>query len=219
MPQTMFSASRKAVPHTMFSQLSFPQVVPHTMFSASRRVPHTMFSPTLAVPHTMFSPRAVPHTMFPKSSVDEPHTMFPNSSDDVPQTMFSPSRRSVPHTMFSPPESRDAPQTVLLFHAFAAGRRTPDSILWLAQMMDLLHARCVGYRLPGLRGCVEPRQIDRAAAVQEAGAFGQRVVVLVLRRVFDDGLHQVRRQLRVRLNHQRGGARNDRARPCWCRSG
>ncbi len=55
-------------------------------------------------------------------------------------------------------------------------------------------------------------ELDRALRVEEAGALRQRVVVTRLRGVLKDGLHQIRLERRVRLEHQRDRAGNDRRR-------
>ena len=186
-----------AVPHTMLSQSAPPQSVPHTMLSSSS-VPHTMLSPSSAVPQTMLSPSSVPQTMLSQSA----------------------SPQAVPHTMLSPSSVLATPQLVPTRNALAFGSSEPLPRRWLPQMMCLLHIFWTGTVAPGCRGRVETREADGADGVQEAGALRQRVVVrILLRGVLQDRLHRVRRQVRVRLEHQRDGAGDDRAPPCWCRSG
>ena len=126
------------------------------MLLADASVPQTMFSPPSTVPQTMLSP----------------------SSADVPQTMFSPSpHERAPHDVLAAP-SREAPQTVLTFQAFAARLEdaVPDLVVAPDDRLAPRAPRC-GYALPGLRGREEARQVDGARRVQEARALRQRVVV------------------------------------------
>ena len=189
------------MPQTRLSQSLPPQSVPHTMLSWPTSVPHTRLSPSRMVPQTRLSPlelRTVPHTRL--SAV---------SRSTVPQTRLS-DRPSVPHTMLSPSRSANAPQVVPSWKAFAFGRMTPPLMRWLPQMTCLLHTVGIDQLRAGLRGLVEPRQLHGALSVQEAGALGQHVVARIdLRGVLQDRLDHVRRQRRVRLQHQRDRPRND----------
>ena len=69
----------------------------------------------------------------------------------------------------------------------------------------LLHRHLVAR----LRVRVEAREPDGADGVQEARALGQAVVAAVLSGVLQDRLHRVRRERRVRLQHQRDRAGDD----------
>ena len=69
------------------------------------------------------------------------------------------------------------------------------------------------HALAGLRGRVEAREADGTERVEKAGALNERVVALIdLRGVLKDRLDRIRRQARVRLQHQRDRAGDDRSR-------
>ena len=73
-----------------------------------------------------------------------------------------------------------------------------------------LHIHECGYACPGCGALEVARELDRALRVQEARTLRQRVVVPRLRGVLQDGLHQVRLERRIRLQHQRDRAGHDR---------
>ena len=161
-----------------------------------------MFSPSSAVPQTMFSP-----------------------SSTVPQTMFSHLvGDGAPHDVLAVVSAERAPDDVL---ALVVGERAPDDVGGPGVGGRLQHAALdaviapddltaphprMRVRLSGLRALEVARELDGALRVQEAGALRQRVVVPRLRGVLKDRLHQVRLERRVRLEHQRDGAGNDRRR-------
>ena len=80
-------------------------------------------------------------------------------------------------------------------------------------MICWLHTRLHGHAVAAARVRVELREAHGAERVQEARALPQRAVAPVpLRGVLQDRLDEVRRQLRVGLEHQRDRAADDRCR-------
>ena len=190
-PHTMLSPS--SVPHTMLSPSACPRrccrrrraphdvvavaSVPQTMLSlASRsRAPHDVVAVARGAPHDVVAVVGAPDDVVavaqscPRRCCRHRRCPRRCCRRAVPQTMLSPSR--VPHTMFSPSAASRAPQTMLCRRRRQALARglddaPPLQLVWLPQMIVLAPRRAaIGYALPGLRGRVEPRQVDRAACV------------------------------------------------------
>ena len=224
-PQTMLSPSptcptrccrrRRAVPHTMLSPSSAR--APHDVVAVGRcprrccrsrrrrsrcptrccrrrsrcprrccrrrrRVPHTMLSPSLAVPQTMLSPSLEPCPT---------RCCRRRSRASSPR----PTRRRVRHAfavgLSTPPlEHVVAPDDVLAPASSAPASSSPAARSRRTAPGARRRA-CSGSRRPGAAGCSP----DTSCAVY-----------------CEDRLDQVRRQVRIRLQHQRDRAADDRRR-------
>ena len=120
--------------------------------------------------------------------------------------------QAVPHTMLSPSARSAVPHTMLVAQRGAV--RLDDAAGQLVVAPENRAAPRARPRVPVARVRVreELRELHGALGVQEAGALRQRVVAVVLRGVLDDGLHEVRREVRIRLKHQRRRPRHHRRR-------
>ena len=142
-----------------------------------------MLSPSAIVPHTMLSP-----------SLAACHRRAPDDVVAIGGVL------AMPHTTFARPGIRlgqddAARQAVVAPQDLAA----PD--------------RLRRHPVARLRIRVELRQAHGAERVEEPGALPQRVVARVLLRgVLENRLDQVRRQVRIGLQHQRDRPADDRRR-------
>ena len=165
-----------------------------------RRAPHDVVAAERTCPRRRCRRRGAPH--------------------DVVAARTCPTRRCrrediVPHTTLSPVDVqrlRRAPDDVVA-HAFA--RRLDDAARQPVVAPDesggSRPTAPASGRRPRVR--VELRQAHGAERVEEAGALPQRAVAGIrLRGVLQDRLDQVRRQVRIRLQHQRDRAADDRRR-------
>ena len=220
---------RSTSPQTMLS----PSVeVPHTMLSPSSAVPQTMLSPSTRCPRRCCRSRRRRSrcpTRCCRRRRPCPRRCCRRrrrAPDDVvaagacprrccrrrrraPDDVVARSSRSVPHTMLSPscPASWPRPTRCCCAHALAVGMMHAARQPVVAPDDLAAPDRCTGMRSPGCAVRVEPRQAHGAERVEEAGALRQRVVArILLRGVLQDRLDQVRRQRRIRLQHQRDRA-------------
>src|SRR5579872_4735791 len=220
------SGSASSSSKIVASSDALPQVtsvsadVPHTTLSPSL-VPQTMLSPSSAVPQTTLSPSLVPQTTLSQSAPPQSVPQTTLSPSSVPQTMLSPSV-SVPHTMLSivgapddvvpivaecfggPPDDIGGPRI---------GGRLDGAALQTVAAPDDLPApdRLNRHGLAGAVAGEVAGQPDGAERVQEPCALPQRTVAGVrLCGVLQNGLHEVRREVRIRLEHQGDGAADDR---------
>ena len=114
----------------------------------------------------------------------------------------------------SPSSVVDAPHITSVRQALARGLSTPPPMRWLPQLMCAFHG--VGSfrvrRRSGIAGeRLSPAARRRARSGTRRPASGRRSRA-VLGGVLQDRLDEVRRQRRIRLEHQRDGARDDRGR-------
>ena len=109
---------------------------------------------------------------------------------------------SAPHDVLTAEGRRAAPRDVRIPRGAARIERPAAQELVAP---DDLFAPRVGsrVRVARVRTSEELRQLHGPLRIQKACTLGERVVVVGLRGVLKDGLHQVRRQKGVRLQHQR----------------
>ena len=211
-PHTMLSCLQRCapddvvfagdVPHTMLCALFRGRSSCPTRCSGNRRrrtrCPRRCCLPSL-VPQTMLSSslQCPTRPCLRRRRCSRPRRRSLSRADGAPDDRVS-RRRCVAE-----------PQMTSARHAFASGRSTPPPMRWLPQLMCLFHG--VGSRSAR---CPEPapvgealRELHGAARIQESGALRQGVVArLVFGGVLQDRFHQIRRERRVRLHHQRDRA-------------
>ena len=98
-------------------------------------------------------------------------------------------------------------------HALPSGLMYPPEIMWLPQMQMFAPATLHRHHAAGLVPVVKLREPNGAQHIQKSGALFERVVASVhLSGVLQNPFDEVWRELRVRLEHQRDGARHLRSR-------